>query len=103
MTSQTNDFDRFLRAVHRRWVVLRAAESVGISVLIGSALALLVLPILLWRDEPAMPLVLATIVIAAMCGLVAGVIRRPDVMSAATEADRQLGLADLLSTALATR
>ena len=50
-----------------------------------------------------MPLVLGATGVAALAGMIAGMIRRPDLMSAAVEADRQLDLADLLSTALTTR
>ncbi len=103
MLARSDDLDRFLRAVHRRWVAVRVAEAMGVGVVIGSALALMVLPIVLWRGEPAMPVVWMTTGIAAFVGMIAGVIRRPDVMSAAAEADRQLDLADLLSTALAMR
>ena len=103
MPSPSPDLDRFLRAVHRRWVMVRVAEATGIGVLAGCGLALLVLPIPLWRGEPAMPVVLMTTGIAAFAGIIAGTIRRPDLMSVAVEADRQLDLADLLSTALTTR
>jgi len=47
--------------------------------------------------------VLVTTGVAALAGMIAGIIRRPDLMSAAVEADRQFDLADLLSTALTTR
>ena len=103
MKTGSADLDRFLRAVHRRWVVVRVAEVTGVAVAAGCGLALLVLPILLWREEPALPVVLAAAAMAAVAGLIAGVIRRPNLASAAAEADRQLDLADLLSTALATR
>jgi hypothetical protein len=103
MTNHADHLERFLRAVHRRWVIVRVAEAMGIGVLGGCALALLVLPILLWRGEPAMTVVLMTAGLAALAGTIAGIIRRPDLMSAAVEADRQLDLADLLSTALTTR
>ena len=103
MKTGSADLDRFLRAVHRRWVVVRIAEVTGVGVAAGCGLALLVLPILLWRGEPALPVVIAAAAVAAVAGMIAGVIRRPDLASAAAEADRQLDLADLLSTALATR
>ncbi len=103
MVSTTRHLDRFVRAVHRRWVGVRVAESVGVGVLGGCAVALLMLPILLWRGEPALPVVLMTATMAALAGLIAGLLRRPSLMSAASEADRQLHLADLLSTALLTR
>jgi hypothetical protein len=103
MSTQSRALDRFLRAVRRRWVLVRAAEHVGACVLGGCAVALLLLPILLWRGEPALPVVSMILLIAVVAGLIAGFVRRPDLMSAAAEVDRQLDLADLLSTALATR
>jgi len=103
MRASSQTLDRFLRAVRRRWMLVRAAEHVGACVLGGCAVALLLLPILLWRSEPALPVVSLILLIAAGAGLIAGFVRRPDLMSAAAEADRQLDLADLLSTALATR
>jgi len=103
MSRRSDNLDRFTRAVHRRWVVLRAVESAGVGVAVGGGLALLVLPVLLWRGEPAMPVVLCALATAGAAGLIAGVLRRPDAMSAAAEADRQLALADLLSTALSMR
>ncbi len=103
MPVSCDHLDRFVRAVHRRWVIVRAAEMVGLAVLGGCGLAMLLLPILLWRGEPALPIVLTTTAIAAAGGLLAGIIRRPALRSAAAEADRQLDLADLLSTALLKR
>jgi hypothetical protein len=103
MTCDPHDLDRFVRAVHRRWVLVRAAEHVGMCLLGGCVLSLVFLPILLWRGEPALRIVEITMLISVAAGLVVGVVRRPDLMSAAGEADRQLDLADLLSTALATR
>ena len=103
MRTASTDLDRFLRAVHRRWVVVRVAEAAGVGAAAGCGLALLVLPIVLWRGEPALPIVVAAAAVAALAGAIAGVIRRPTLASAAAEADRQLSLADLLSTALATR
>ena len=95
--------DRFLRAVHRRWVVVRVAEATGVGVAAACGLALPMLPILMWRGEPALPVVLTAAALAALAGTIAGIVRRPTLASAAVEADRQLGLADLLSTALAMR
>ncbi|HEV2295884.1 MAG TPA: hypothetical protein VGR35_18705 [Tepidisphaeraceae bacterium] len=102
MSRSRTNLDRFVGAVHRRWVMLRMVETTGLAVLGGCGMSLLVLPILLWRREPALPVVLTTTAVAAFAGFIAGVVRRPSLLSAATEADRQLQLADLLSTALLT-
>src|SRR5688572_32799835 len=73
MTSHPDHLALFLRAVHPRWVAVRVAESTGIGVLAGCALALLVLPIVLWRGEPAMTGVLTTRGMAAMAGTNVGI------------------------------
>ncbi len=103
MPVSCDHLDRFLRAVHRRWIVVRLAESAGLAVLGGCGLALTLLPVLLWRGEPALPVVLMMIALAAAAGLVAGIIRRPGLLAAAAETDRQFDLEDLLSTAWITR
>jgi len=90
---------RFIRAVHRRLAVQRAAERVGVCVLIASAAALLLGPILWWRGEAVLPLSLVALVIGSVAGIAWGIVRRPTPLAAAMEADRQLGWHDLLGTA----
>jgi hypothetical protein len=53
------------------------------------------------RDRSQSPLMLANFMMAigAILGLVASLLRRPNIIDAAVEADRQLDLADLLATA----
>jgi hypothetical protein len=103
MPHSLSDHARFIRAVHRRLVIVRALEHLGRCILIGCAVALLLLPILLWHSQPVMPLLLG---IGAACVLAAGAmtIRQwPGEMAAAEEADRQLNLADLLATSMELR
>lgn len=95
--------ERFLTAVRRRVIFVRAAERIGLCAAIACAAALALLPILLWRREPAMPLALGAIALGALGGLVWSLLDRPTLLGAAMEADRQLDLADLLGTALAVR
>src|SRR5919112_938147 len=45
-------FELFVRGVHRRMVVLRACEGVGLGVLGGCVVALLLMPVLIWRGQP---------------------------------------------------
>ena len=99
MAVSTTQLDRFLRALYRRLVVLRLLECAGLGMAIGSAGAVVLLPILLWRGQPALPFAVAVLGLGAAAGLAWGLLRRPGVMSAAMEADRQLRLADLLGTA----
>src|SRR6267378_8446708 len=91
--------DRFIRRVYRRLVLLRLLEWAGLGFGIGCILALLL--IVLLRNRPESPLTLAAIItaIGAALGFIASLLRRPKIIDAAVEADRQLNLADLLATA----
>src|SRR5688572_2097200 len=102
MTRETNHLERFLRRVHRRWVLLRAVESAGVGAAIGCAAALALVPVLLWRDRPAVSVALTLMAVAGAAGLLFGLTRRPTLHAAAVEADRQLDLHDLLASALAS-
>src|SRR5688572_21535800 len=102
MTRETNHLERFLRRVHRRWVLLRAVESAGVGAAIGCAAALALVPVLLWRDRPAVSVALTLMAVAGAAGLLFGLTRRPTLYAAAVEADRQLDLHDLLASALAS-
>jgi hypothetical protein len=89
---------RFTSAVRRRILVVRIAESIAISTAVASTAGLMVLPILWWRGQSALPL--AEVMLGAGClfGLIRGISRRPSRLQAAIEADTQLGLHDLLGT-----
>jgi hypothetical protein len=102
MTRDGSNVERFVRAVHRRMVLLRFLERVGLAVLAGCGLALLFLPVLLWRGEGerALQWVAGCWGLGVICGVLWGIARRPGRLWAAVEADRQLKLADLLGTAL---
>src|SRR3954454_7289371 len=95
-----SDLDRFLRRVHRRYVALRAAEGLGLGALAGCGVGLVSLALLWWEGRAALGPSAAAVAFGACVGLAWGVARRPRLLDAATEADRQLGLADLLGTAL---
>ncbi|HEV8377842.1 MAG TPA: hypothetical protein VGP99_03250 [Tepidisphaeraceae bacterium] len=99
MNVSASSLDRFIRRVYRRLVVLRLVEWAGLGFGIGCGLALLL--IILLRNRSESPLALAAVVmtIGAALGFVACVLRRPKMIDAAVEADRQLELADLLATA----
>ena len=95
--------DRFVRALHRRLVMVRALECAGLGALAGCCFAAGLIPLLLWRDQPAMPPTAGALIIGALAGFVWGATRRPSRLDAAAEADRQLGLADLIGTAWAVK
>lgn len=98
---QPREFERFLTRVRRRFVVLRLLERVGLGMLFACAAATPLLLIALWLGRPAWPLAPAALLVGALAGLVWGILARPTALDAAMEADRQLGWADLLGSALA--
>jgi hypothetical protein len=95
-----SDLERFVRRVHRRYVALRAAEGLGLGALVGCAVGGLLLALLWWEGRGSLGPSLAAVAFGACVGLAWAVARRPRLIDAAIEADRQLGLADLLGTAL---
>lgn len=103
MGDRAPHLERFISAVHRRMVVMRFIERVGVSVLGGCGVLALLMPVLIWRHQPTGSLVLATLAVACVAGLSWALIGRPTPLAAAMEADRQLRLAELLSTALSMR
>ncbi|HTL28498.1 MAG TPA: hypothetical protein VL282_04735 [Tepidisphaeraceae bacterium] len=96
---ETRQLDTFIRAIHQRWVIWRALERVAIGVLVACAAAAILYPILVWRGQPAMPMILGAMGLGALCGAIFGLKSRPTQLDAAIEADRQLKLQDLLATA----
>lgn len=103
MPLATTTLDRFVAAVHRRHVLLRALERTGLCVLVACTACALLIPLLLWQGKSAVAPALWTLAMGGAAGLLWGSLRRPGALEAATEADRQLRLADLLGTALALR
>lgn len=91
----------FLRAVHRRLIVVRLMESMGGGLLIGSAAALPLVLIQLYREVPAWPAAILLMIIGALGGMVFALRTWPSQLAAARLADTQLKLADLLSTTVA--
>ena len=101
MASPAPHFHAFLRSVHRRLVVVRAAERTGLGVLAGCAAAGVLLPLLYWGGQGAVVPSLFLLGLGTIAGIAWGIASRPSVLVAAMEADRQLALADLLGTAAA--
>jgi hypothetical protein len=92
--------DRFVRALHRRLLLLRLLEATGLGALAGCAVGGILIPLLLWRGVSAMPPTLVALFVGAAGGMTWSLARRPSPLQAAVEADRQLHLADLLATAV---
>jgi hypothetical protein len=90
----------FLRRIRRRWVAWRVVEFAGIGAASAAAVGLILVPVLVWRAEPATSFAVMLLAIGAVAGALWGATRRPTLLQTAVEADRQLGLHDLLSTAL---
>lgn len=98
MNASSTKLERFLRRVYRRLVLLRLAEWAGIGFALGCGVALL--SIFALRNRSDSPLLIGAMPIGgAVIGFAAALLRRPKILDAAVEADRQLDLADLLATA----
>ena len=90
----------YISAVRRRILIIRLAESIALSIALASIAGLILIPILWYRGQSAVPLAEALIVLGCAVGLIRGISRRPTRLDAAIEADRQLKLHDLLGTVL---
>jgi hypothetical protein len=103
MSHSGRQFERFVSRARRRYVLLRVIERTGLGLLFGSAAALPLLGIVLWRGGD--PLQVAGVALAggAIGGALWGLLTRPSRMATALEADRQLGWADLLGSAMMIR
>jgi hypothetical protein len=95
--------DRFVRSVHRRMVLLRAAERVGVCLLFAAGVSLLIMPVLMYRGRETGAFLWVMAGASLFAGIVWAIVRRPGPLAAAAEADRQLRLADLIGTAWAIR
>ena len=82
-------------------MLVRVAECAGGGALAACAAAAVLVPLLLWQGQPAFVPALFLLALGATAGLGWGVAHRPTRLAAATEADRQLALSDLLGTASA--
>src|SRR5689334_12961153 len=100
MTQSPCHFERFIHAVHRRWVVLRALERCGACAVVGCVIAAGMAGAGMWIGRDVLGVSAMLIAGGAVAGLAWGAARRPTLHMAAAEADRQLDLNDLLATAL---
>jgi hypothetical protein len=89
-----------INAVRRRIILLRIAESIAVGCAAASVAGLALMPIVWWRGRSELTTAEALLALGAVCGLIWGFAARPTRLTAAAEADRQLGLDDLLGTVL---
>ena len=103
LSTSRRQFEWFLRRVHRRFVMLRLAERAGLGLVGGCAVAVPLLLVVWWRGLPGAELAILILGFGIVAGLLWGLSDLPTHMNAAMEADRQLDLADLLSSAISIR
>ena len=84
-------------------VVLRGLERVGVCLLMGCGVALVLMAVAYWRGREVGVIGAAALGLAAVCGIGWAMVARPTRMASAGAADKQLGLHDLLTTALILR
>jgi hypothetical protein len=87
-------------AVRRRITVLRIAESIATGCAMASVAGLALVPMLWSRGQSGLTMAEALLGLGCGCGLIWGFAARPTRLDAAAEADRQLGMDDLLGTVL---
>jgi hypothetical protein len=100
MACRTFTAATFVNAVHRRLIVTRAIEQLGRGILFASVLAILLVTIARWQTMPVMPILIFCGAFALLIGSGLTIYRWPSQLTTAMEADRQLGLDDLLTSAL---
>ena len=103
MSRAPREFERFVAALHRRLIAVDLLEKSGLGALVGAAAAAAVIPLLAWRGEAALWPTLAALALGATVGFLWSLGNLPTALRAASEADTQLGLWDLLGTALSIR
>lgn len=89
--------------LRRRLIVVRLVEAIGAGALVGCLAGIVLMALLLWENRPANELVAAAIALGMVGGVVWRMRQWPDAILAARQADRQLGLSDLLASAWAVR
>src|ERR1041384_5580872 len=100
MRQTMSQLDLLVRAVHRRMVLWRVVEAMGLGLAGGCVLALILLLFVVSRGREPLETVGTILIFSAVSGGVWGMTRRPTRLSAATEIDRQFRLDDLVSTSL---
>jgi hypothetical protein len=97
-------FDRFVHVIHRRFKLLRLIESIGLGVTAACGLGLPLIFLLGWHGVSSpLSTSIAILGLGALAGIGWASTHTTTLLQAAMEADRQLGLADLLGSALLLR
>jgi hypothetical protein len=91
---------RFLCRARLHWIGWRVIECAGIAAALGAGVGLIIVPILLWRQEPAMIPAVFLLLLGATVGAFWALLHRPSLLQTAMMIDQQLSLHDLLSTAI---
>jgi hypothetical protein len=95
-----SDARHFVASVHRRLIFFRTIEQLSLGLLIGSILAIALLAVAIWQSMPTGPILMFCGAFGCMVGCGLAACRWPTRMTAAIEADRQLRMDDLLTTAI---
>lgn len=93
-------FTRFLIRAHRRRIAWRLIEHAAIGVLVGCAVAAVLLLVAWWRQVDAIAPVLAVLFVSSIAGIVASIWRRPTLIDTARLIETQLDSPELLSSAM---
>jgi hypothetical protein len=99
MHESPSSLDHFVRRVYRRLVVLRLLEWSGLGFAAGCATSLISILVLRNQSDSTFLIAAMQMAFGMVVGFIAALLRRPRMIEAAVEADRQLELADLLATA----
>lgn len=103
MVQPAGQLDRFVRNVHLRMRFWRTVEGAGLGVAGACGVALVLLPLLVSRGSEPLEALGVILLLGAIIGGLWGTVRRPALLAAAMEIDRQFHLHDLVSTSLSLR
>jgi hypothetical protein len=92
--------EKFVDRVHRRLVIFRTLEQLGLGMLLASLLATVLNLLAIWQSMATMPILIFSAGLGLLIGLALAIYRWPTRTSAVIQADRQLRFDDLLTSAL---
>ncbi|CAN5613767.1 hypothetical protein BH09PLA1_BH09PLA1_13270 [soil metagenome] len=98
--NDSRPFSRFVHRTHRRRIAWRLIEHAAIGLLIGCAIASVLLLASWWREVEAVGPALAVLIISSVAGIVASIWNRPTLLDTARLIETQLNAPELLSSAL---
>jgi hypothetical protein len=102
MGDSSGHLQPYLARLRRRLVACRLAEGAGLGLAAGAVIYLLPAAWMLAQGQASGTALLLILPMSALAGALLALGRVPDKLGVALAADRQLGLEELLSTALAT-